>query len=161
EEQLLISRRKPESSLFTLEDTNSMSYGLKVVKETLRMSNVLMWYPRVALTDFTIEGYEIKKGWHVNADATCIHYDPALYKDPLQFNPSRFEEMQKPYSFIPFGSGPRTCLGMNMAKVTMLVFLHRLTSGYRWTVDDLDPSLEKKSHIPRLRSGCPITLKAI
>ncbi|OWM74656.1 hypothetical protein CDL15_Pgr005236 [Punica granatum] len=56
EEQLLISRRKPESSLFTLEDTNSMSYGLKVVKETLRMSNVLMWYPRVALTDFTIEG---------------------------------------------------------------------------------------------------------
>ncbi|KAL6224591.1 hypothetical protein ACLB2K_003446 [Fragaria x ananassa] len=71
------------------------------------------------------------------------------------------KEMQKPYSFIPFGSGPRTCLGINMAKVTMLVFLHRLTSGYRWTVDDLDTSLEKKAHIPRLRSGCPITLKAL
>ncbi|KAK3007510.1 hypothetical protein RJ639_014497 [Escallonia herrerae] len=71
-----------------------------------------------------------------------------------------FQEMQKPYSYIPFGSGPRTCLGMNMAKVTMLVFLHRLTSGYKWTVDDQDPSLEKKAHIPRLRSGCPITLYA-
>lgn len=116
-------------------------------------------------------GHSIKKGWHVNVDATCIHYDPSIYKDPVQFNPSRFDvnmpssppfvslscnfldqhvtdehfkaltialpatnlqEMQKPYSFIPFGSGPRTCLGMNMAKVTMLAFLHRLTSGYRY-----------------------------
>lgn len=109
-------------------------------------------------------GYEIKKGWHVNIDAACIHYDSDLFMDPLKFNPQRFDvtsslpllfcllffltvfchvqmsenyftylylqEMQKPYSFIPFGSGPRTCLGMNMAKVTMLVFLHRLTSGY-------------------------------
>ena len=45
-----------------------------------------------------------------------------------------FQEAQKPYSFIPFGSGARTCLGMNMAKVTMLVFLHRLTSGYKCVV---------------------------
>lgn len=161
EEQLAILRKKPQGAALTLEDLNSMSYGLKVVKETLRMSNVLLWYPRVALTDCTIQGRNIKKGWHVNVDATCIHYDPSIYKDPIQFNPSRFDEMQKPYSFIPFGSGPRTCLGMNMAKVTMLAFLHRMTSGYRWTVDDPDTSLEKKAHIPRLRSGCPITLKAI
>lgn len=77
-----------------------------------------------------------------------------------------------------------------MAKVTMLVFLHRLTCGYmwvdfliatiylfllyffsqhlspysytyRWTVNDQDLSLEKKSHIPRLKSGVPITLTAL
>ncbi|MFS8016543.1 putative (+)-abscisic acid 8'-hydroxylase [Helianthus anomalus] len=71
------------------------------------------------------------------------------------------QEAQKPYSYIPFGSGPRTCLGINMAKVTMLVFLHRLTSGYKWTVDDQDLSLEKKSHIPRLKSGVPITLTTL
>ncbi|CAN1344322.1 Ent-kaurenoic acid oxidase 2 [Linum perenne] len=169
EEQVAIAKGKPEDYVLTLADINSMSYGLKVVKETLRMSNVLLWFPRVALSDCTVDGncssifsgVEIKKGWHVNIDATCIHHDPELYSDPLQFNPSRFEEMQKSYSFIPFGSGPRTCLGMNMAKVTLLVFLHRLAGGYKWTVDDLDLSLEKKSHIPRLRSGCPITLKAI
>ncbi|XP_031253886.1 abscisic acid 8'-hydroxylase 3-like isoform X1 [Pistacia vera] len=160
EEQLSISKSKSDGASLTIEDVNSsMSYGLKVVKETLRMSNVLLWFPRVALNDCTIEGFNIRKGWHVNIDATCIHYDPTLYKDPMQFNPSRFEEIQKPYSFIPFGSGARTCLGMNMAKVTMLVFLHRLTSGYTWTVDDPDLRLEKKAHIPRLRSGCPITLK--
>ncbi|KAA3461128.1 abscisic acid 8'-hydroxylase 3-like [Gossypium australe] len=72
-----------------------------------------------------------------------------------------FQDFQKPYSFLPFGAGPRTCLGINMAKVAMLVFVHRLTSGYKWTLDDPDSSLERKEHIPRLRSGCPITLKAL
>lgn len=38
-----------------------------------------------------IAGFEIKKGWFVNVDATCIHYDPNLYKDPMKFNPSRFD----------------------------------------------------------------------
>ncbi|KAK2357421.1 cytochrome P450, family 722, subfamily A, polypeptide [Trifolium repens] len=161
EEQLSLTKMKPEGASLNHEDINNMRYGLKVVKETLRMANVLLWFPRVALNDCTIEGYEIKKGWHVNIDATCIHYDSDLFIDPLKFNPQRFDEMQKPYSFIPFGSGPRTCLGMNMAKVTMLIFLHRLTSGYTWTLDDLDTCLEKKAHIPRLRSGCPITLKSI
>ncbi|PHU27067.1 hypothetical protein BC332_05399 [Capsicum chinense] len=160
EEQLSILRSKPNGALLALDDLNSMSYASKVVKETLRMSNVLLWFPRVALNDCSIEGKFIK-GWHANIDATCIHYDPTIYKHPMRFNPSRFDEMQKPYSYIPFGSGPRTCLGINMAKVTMLVFLYRLTSGYKWTVDDLDCSLERKAHIPRLRSGCPITLTAL
>ncbi|KAK1422969.1 hypothetical protein QVD17_18261 [Tagetes erecta] len=161
EEQLSIRRNKPPGDILCLEDLNKMSYGLKVMKETLRMSNVLLWFPRVALDDCKIQDFEIKKGWHVDIDATHIHYDPELYKDPLQFNPSRFDESHKPYSYIPFGSGPRTCLGMNMAKVMMLVFLYRLTSGYTWTVEDQDLSLEKKSHIPRLKSGVPITLTAL
>ncbi|CAH1413597.1 unnamed protein product [Lactuca virosa] len=161
EEQLIILRNKPNGALLSHADLNKMSYSSKVVKETLRMSNVLLWFPRVALDDCKIQDLEIKKGWHVNIDATHIHYDPDLYKDPLRFNPSRFDEIPKPYSYIPFGSGPRTCLGINMAKVTMLVFLHRLTSGYKWTVDDQDLSLEKKSHIPRLKSGVPITLTSL
>ncbi|RDX60588.1 Abscisic acid 8'-hydroxylase 3, partial [Mucuna pruriens] len=161
EEQLSITKIKPDGASINHDDLNNMRYGLKVVKETLRMSNVLLWFPRVVLQDCTIEGYDIKKGWHVNIDATYIHHDSDLYNDPLKFNPHRFDEMQKPYSFIPFGSGPRTCLGINMAKVTMLVFLHRLTGCYTWTLDDLDTGLEKKAHIPRLRSGCPITLKSL
>lgn len=39
----------------------------------------------------TLAGYEVKQGWHVNIDATCIHYDPSNYKNPLEFNPSRFD----------------------------------------------------------------------
>ncbi|XP_004303111.1 PREDICTED: abscisic acid 8'-hydroxylase 1-like [Fragaria vesca subsp. vesca] len=160
-EVLSIARSKPEGASVTLEDINRMPYCWKVLKETMRISSVVMWYPRVALADCTIEGFEIKKGWHVNVDAKCIHNDPELYPDPSKFNPSRFDELLKPYSFIPFASGPRTCLGINMAKMTMMVFLYRLTSAYSWTVDDLDTSLQENAHFPRLRSGCPITLNPL
>lgn len=49
--------------------------------------------------DFIIVDFEIKKGWHVDIDATHIHYDPELYKDPLQFNPSRFDVSKCQSSF--------------------------------------------------------------
>lgn len=38
-----------------------------------------------------LAGFELKKGWHANVDATQIHHDPLFYKDPLEFNPSRFD----------------------------------------------------------------------
>ncbi|KAL4644358.1 hypothetical protein ACB092_02G159300 [Castanea dentata] len=59
EEQLSITRSKPEGASLALEDLNNMSYGSKVVKETLRMSNVLLWFPRVALNDCKIEGGQL------------------------------------------------------------------------------------------------------
>lgn len=61
EEQLSLARNKKEGASLTLEDVKNMAYGLKVVKETLRMSNIVLWYPRVALNDCKIEGFEIKK----------------------------------------------------------------------------------------------------
>ncbi|KDP36557.1 hypothetical protein JCGZ_08324 [Jatropha curcas] len=161
EEQLNIAKDKQEGSVLSMEDVNKMTYGIQVVKETLRMSNVVLWLPRTVQNDFRLDGFEIKKGWNVNVDATFIHFDPALYKDPLLFNPSRFDEMQKPYSFIPFGAGPRTCLGIEMGKLSMLVFLHRLTREYEWRIEDGDPSMEKTTHVPRLKTGLPITLKAL
>ncbi|XP_065847488.1 abscisic acid 8'-hydroxylase 1-like [Euphorbia lathyris] len=159
EEQFDITNNKEKGSLLCFEDLNKMSYGFKVVKETLRMANVVLWLPRVAQNDCVVDGHKIKKGWTANVDATCIHFDPALYKDPLEFNPSRFDETQKAYSFIPFGAGARTCLGIEMAKLSMLIFLHRLTSLYLWKIEDRDPRLQKTTHVPRLRSGLPITLK--
>ncbi|WCJ43312.1 cytochrome P450 family 722 subfamily A polypeptide 1 [Euphorbia peplus] len=159
EEQLNIIKDKEKGSLLCLEDLNKMSYGMKVVKESLRMANVVLWLPRVAQNDCIVDGHKIKKGWTTNVDATCIHFDPTLYKDPLEFNPSRFDETQKAYSFIPFGAGARTCLGIEMANRSMLIFLHRLTSLYQWKIEDRDTGLQKTTHVPRLRTGLPITLK--
>ncbi|KAM7516214.1 hypothetical protein LguiA_005797 [Lonicera macranthoides] len=56
EETLAILGKKTDRALLTLEDLNNMSYGSKVVKETLRMSNVLLWFPRIALDDCIIDG---------------------------------------------------------------------------------------------------------
>ncbi|TXG59788.1 hypothetical protein EZV62_014361 [Acer yangbiense] len=163
-EQLELAEKltSTKSSFLTLQDLNNMPYASKVVKESLRMASVVAWFPRLVLQDCEIEGYKIKKGWNVNIVARSIHFDPMVYNDPNKFNPSRFDEYDsKPYSFLAFGMGGRTCLGLNMAKAMMLVFLHRLITTYKWKVIDSDSSLEKRAMFSRLKSGCPINVTRI
>ncbi|MED6118400.1 hypothetical protein PIB30_002106 [Stylosanthes scabra] len=145
----------------TLEDLNEMQYASKVVTEALRMASVVQWLPRVALQDCEIQGFKIKKGWNVNIDAKFIHFDPTVYNDPYVFNPSRFPEESKPYSFLAFGMGGRTCLGKNMARAMMLVFLHRLITTYKWKVIDSDSSIQKWALFTKLKSGCPVRLTSL
>ncbi|KAI3989226.1 hypothetical protein MKX01_033262 [Papaver californicum] len=158
-----IKLKPPGSSTLTLENLNEMSLASKVVKETLRMASIVPWLPRVALKDTHIEGFKIKKGWMVNIDAKSIHLDPTVYKDATRFDPARFDEhrLLMPYSFLAFGTGGRTCLGMNLAKSMMIVFLHRLITTYSWEVLDSDPNLEKQAMFSRLKSGCPIRVTSI
>ena len=130
-----------------------------------------------------MSGYYIKKGWHMNVDATCIHtLRPSIIRGPCAIQPFKIwcnkfstlhwefllfnattgsphmsithkyfmclQESQKPYTYIPFGEGTRTCLGINMAKATMPVFLHWLTGGYRsCSVISFKFSLLKKSYL--------------
>ncbi|XP_077221492.1 cytochrome P450, family 722, subfamily A, polypeptide 1 [Tasmannia lanceolata] len=152
---------KALGSSLKLEDLNKMPYASKVVKESLRMTSLVPWFPRIALKDCELQGFRIRKGWIVNVDARSVHYDPTIYNEPTKFQPSRFDEDPKAYSFLAFGTGARTCLGMNLAKAMMLVFLHRLVTTYRWKVIDTDPSLETWALFPRLKNGCPISVMRI
>uniref|UniRef100_A0A7N2KSG8 Uncharacterized protein n=1 Tax=Quercus lobata TaxID=97700 RepID=A0A7N2KSG8_QUELO len=160
EQQHLAKKASPKSCL-TLEDLSEMPYASKVVKESLRMASVVPWFPRQALQDCEIEGFKIKRGWNINIDARSIHLDPMVYNDPNKFSPQRFDDESKPYRFLAFGMGGRTCLGMNMAKAMMLVFLHRLITTYRWKVTDSDSSTEKWALFSKLRSGCPVHVTRI
>ncbi|KAJ4714205.1 putative Cytochrome P450 [Melia azedarach] len=156
-EQLKLAETTSTKSCLTLEDLNYyMPYASKVVKESLRLSSIVAWFPRMVLEDCEIQGYRIKGGWSVNVDAKSIHLDSKFFNDPDVFNPSRFNDETKPYSFLAFSLGGRTCLGMNMAKSMMLVFLHRLITTYEWEVLDSDSSTEPWAMFSRLKSGCPV-----
>ncbi|ESQ34838.1 hypothetical protein EUTSA_v10007476mg [Eutrema salsugineum] len=156
EEQSQIAKKASEKPFLELEDLSEMPYASKMVKESLRMASVVPWFPRLVLQDCEMEGYKIKKGWNINIDARSIHLDPTVYIEPHKFNPSRFDEEAKANSFLAFGMGGRTCLGLGMAKAMMLVFLHRFITTYRWEVVDGDPSIEKWTLFARLKSGYPI-----
>ncbi|KAL9312945.1 hypothetical protein ACSQ67_018397 [Phaseolus vulgaris] len=157
-EQLEIEKNGSRNSYLTVEALNEMPYASKVVKEALRKASVVQWLPRVALEDCVIEGYKIKKGWNINIDARSIHHDPTLHNDPGVFNPSRFPAESKPYSFLAFGMGGRACLGKNMAKAMMLVFLHRFITNCKWKVIDSDSSIQKRALFTKLKSGYPVHL---
>ncbi|XP_023002297.1 abscisic acid 8'-hydroxylase 4 isoform X2 [Cucurbita maxima] len=153
--------RDRENCFLTLEDLGNMCYAPKVVKESLRLASVVPWFPRLVLQDSQIQGYKVNKGWNVNIDVRSLHSHPSIFHHPTIFDPSRFYEEAKPYSFLAFGMGGRQCLGMNLAKAMMLVFLHRLVTSYRWKVIDSDPSIEKWALFSKLKSGCPIIVTRI
>ncbi|XP_058220777.1 abscisic acid 8'-hydroxylase 4 isoform X1 [Rhododendron vialii] len=160
-EQLSLAEKSSPNAFLKLEDLNDMPYASKVVKESLRMASIVPWFPRLSLQDCEIHGYKIKKGWNVNIDARSLHLDPTVYNDPDKFIPSRFDDESKPYSFLAFGQGGRTCLGVNLARAMMLVFLHRLVTTYKWKVLNSDSSLEKWALFARLKSGCPVHVTKI
>ncbi|KAE8646208.1 hypothetical protein Csa_016292 [Cucumis sativus] len=144
EHQEIQEKRKGEN--LTWSDVNNLPYTAKVLSETLRRATILPWYSRKAALDFEIGGYQIKKGWSVNLDVVSIHHDARVFPEPQKFDPSRFEAPLKPFSFLGFGSGPRMCPGINLAKLEISVFIHHLVCKYRWTSleegnDSVQPTL--------------------
>nr|UEN71151.1 cytochrome P450 4AV17 [Meteorus pulchricornis] len=119
----------------TYQALREMTYLEAVVLETLRK------YPPAPITSrrceypYQIPGTEIKlpAGMRVVIPIYGIHHDPEYYPDPDKFNPDRFTEkngmMKRPYTFLPFGEGPRNCIGirfaMVQAKMGIISFLKR------------------------------------
>ncbi|KAM0928354.1 hypothetical protein ACQ4PT_002428 [Festuca glaucescens] len=123
-------------------DVNNMQYTTKVMNETLRRATILPWYSRKAAQDFNIDGYEVAKGASVNLDVVSIHHDAAVFSDPEKFDPDRFDSTMKPYSFLGFGSGPRMCPGMSLAKLEIQIFVHHLVCTYDWKALENDDSVQ-------------------
>ena len=92
------------------EDLRRLKYLNNVVEETLRMYPAAPGsLPRVSFEDALLGGYRIPKGTVVVTQAWTFHRDAATFPEPLQFEPSRWEnatvEMQR--AFIPWGGGAR------------------------------------------------------
>lgn len=76
----------------------------------------------------------IEKGMPVFISVFGIHHDPKYYPNPLVFNPDRFNievfKRRPQHTFLPFGYGPKHCIGMELAKAIMKTHLVFLLSKY-------------------------------
>jgi cytochrome P450 len=74
---------------------------------------------RLAMQDIVVDGYRVEAGTMVVVGTYAIHRDPALWDDPLVFDPDRFSPQNSKgrdrWQFIPFGAGPRSCIGDHFA----------------------------------------------
>ncbi|XP_030547604.1 beta-amyrin 28-monooxygenase-like [Rhodamnia argentea] len=132
-EQREIAASKAPGELLQWDDLQRMKYSWNVICEVMRMTPPVTGSFREALVDFTYEGYTIPKGWKLFWSAALTHEDPNFHPKPASFDASRFEGSgPAPYSYAPFGGGPRMCLGKEFARVEMLVFLHNLVNGFDW-----------------------------
>ncbi|CAG4965667.1 unnamed protein product [Parnassius apollo] len=121
----------------TYETLNDMKYMEKVFDETLRMYPLVEPLQRRAQVDYTIPGTKvtINKGQIVLVSPLGIHHDEKYYPDPEKFDPERFSPEnvgnRHPCAYMPFGVGPRNCIGMRFAKVQSRMCITKLLSKFR------------------------------
>ena len=74
----------------------------------------------------------IALGSLVHADVYSVHFDPELWgpEAPYVFYPERHETKRHPMAFLPFGAGPRLCIGMRLALIEMKILLVRMLRDY-------------------------------
>ena len=105
----------------TYDDLNKMTYMDQVISETLRFHSPIGVLQRTATKDYKMPGHDlvISKEGGVWINAVAIHMDPKHYANPRTFDPEHFSKEAKlarnPYAYLPFGQGPRGCLGMRFA----------------------------------------------
>jgi cytochrome P450 len=130
EQEAIVKKNGVELTLQILD--NEMPYLDAVLKETLRMGAVTGGFPRRAKSTIAVDGVQIPKGWGVFTTYRLTHQlDPITrlpndeHMDPRKgFVPERwFQAETTPSDYVPFGSGPRYCLGANLAMAEMKIFL--------------------------------------
>ncbi|KAI3688337.1 hypothetical protein L1987_82049 [Smallanthus sonchifolius] len=142
-EQLGILEGKSRSELLNWNDIQKMRYSWNVVCEVLRLNPPVIGAFREALVDFEYAGYTIPKGWKIIWSAVMTHKEEDNFSNVTNFEPSRFEGAgPTPFTYVPFGGGPRMCLGKELARVQTLVFLHNIVTKFKWDLLIHDEKIE-------------------
>jgi cytochrome P450 len=99
-------------------DLERLPYCLQVYKEALRLYPPAPMTRREVLSDVEIDGYPISKGTTVIISPWVMHHNAEYYPEPERFDPERFSHAREKdiprHAFIPFGTGPRTCIGNHL-----------------------------------------------
>ncbi|KNA09937.1 hypothetical protein SOVF_148920 [Spinacia oleracea] len=161
EQEEIVKKRPAGQKGLTLKEIREMTYLSQVVDETLRWVTFSLVVFREALSDVTINGYTIPKGWKVLVWFRTCHLDPENWPDPMKFNPSRWDDLiPKAGSFLPFGAGSRLCPGNDLAKLEISIFLHYFLLNYRLELVNPDCAVQYLPH-RRPKDNCLAKVRRI
>ncbi|MFO7634115.1 MAG: cytochrome P450 [Caldilinea sp.] len=132
----------------TADQLNELHLLEQVLKETLRLYPPIHIGNRRATEDMPICGYHVPEGTRVMYSIYLSHRDKEYWQDPDSFCPARFErgkeEKTPPLTYVPFGGGPRTCIGATFAQVEARAVLARLLQRFDFEVlngDKIQPHM--------------------
>jgi cytochrome P450 len=116
-------------------DLEKLTVTRRVIEESLRLYPPAWGFSRQALGDDEIGGYHIPKGALAFVIPFVVHRRPKLWPEPERFDPDRFapehEAARHRFAYIPFGGGPRGCIGNHFAMTEALLIVAAIAPRYR------------------------------
>jgi cytochrome P450 len=119
-------------------DLGNLPYTRMVIEEALRLYPPAWGFSRQAMGPDKIRGYDLPRGWLVFIIPFVMHRLRAYWDEPDKFDPERFtperSAARPKLAYLPFGAGPRQCIGNQFAMVEAHLVLSTLASRYRLTL---------------------------
>ena len=116
-------------------DLASLPYTRMVVDESMRLYPPAWGFSRQAIADDEVGGYRLPAGWLALIIPYVLHRHPAYWDDPERFDPERFlpdrSAARPKFVYLPFGAGPRQCIGNQFALLELHLTLATLAQRYR------------------------------
>ncbi|HET6345393.1 MAG TPA: cytochrome P450, partial [Myxococcota bacterium] len=107
----------------------------QVVQESMRLFPPAWLLARQAERDTSLGGVPVRRGTTVLIGVNQLHRHPAFWSSPDEFMPTRFAAgAPPPGAYVPFGLGPRNCVGMRLGMVEAMLILAMVTRRYRFEV---------------------------
>ncbi|KAK8778563.1 hypothetical protein V5799_020095 [Amblyomma americanum] len=120
----------------TYDALQKMPYLEACIKEAIRLCTPDPILFRLCTEETTVAGIRFQPGMCIEIPMQAIHHDPEHYPDPEKFNPERFlpenKDSVRPFTYLPFGAGPRNCAGMRLGMVQVKATLVSLFRHVRF-----------------------------
>ncbi|CAG9584936.1 unnamed protein product [Danaus chrysippus] len=137
-----IKEFKEKHGEITFEHIHNLKYLDCVLSETSRKWSTVLVLDRTCTLPYELppprEGLkpvQLKPGDIVYNMVKCVHMDPIYHPNPEKFEPERFSEENKhkikPFTYMPFGLGPRNCIGIRFAQLELKILIFDLVSNYK------------------------------
>ncbi|MBY8870758.1 cytochrome P450 [Micromonospora sp. PLK6-60] len=143
-------------------DLSRLTYTNAVIQEAMRLYPPVWLLPRLAVHSDVVGGYRVPAGADVLISPYTLHRDRRFWDRPDQFEPDRFApgaSTDRPrYAYIPFGAGPRFCVGNNLGMLEAVLVLAMLCRDLRLTGVPGRPVVAEPMLSLRIRGGLPVTV---
>lgn len=121
----------------TLADVPNLKYTEMVIKESMRVEPTVATLPRFVLDEVELGGYHIPRRSMIFLPIYVLHHDPRWWDQPDRFDPERFSPENEPnipkYAYLPFGGGPRVCIGNHFSMMETQILLASFVSRYTFS----------------------------